>query len=121
MIKNFFTTAWRTLRKNRAVNALNILGLSAGMTSAVLIFLWVQNERSFDNYHPDSNRIYRITSHLSALKWIWETSPLGLAEPIRKEVPEVESLAAMQTAWNPVFRLGNDLVTEKKCAYVDSG
>jgi putative ABC transport system permease protein len=121
MIKNFFTTAWRTLQKNRAVNALNILGLAAGMTSAVFIFLWVQNERSFDSYHPDSNRIYRITSHLAGLKWIWETSPLGLAQPIRKEVPEVESLAAIQLAWDPVFRLGTDLVTEKHCAFVDSG
>jgi putative ABC transport system permease protein len=121
MIKNFFTTAWRTLIKHRTVNALNILGLSAGMTAAVLIFLWVQNEMSYDRYHPDTDRIYRITAHITTAKWTWESAPLSLAQPIRTQVPEVEALAAMEPAFSPVFRLAGEPTSEKHCAYVDSG
>ena len=120
MLKNFLLTAWRSLRKNSGAALLNIFGLSAGMTAAVLIFLWVQNERSFDSYHPDAGSIYRITAHITSAKWTWETAPLSLAQPIRMEVPEVESLTAMEPAYAPTFRMGNDLVTEKHCAYVDS-
>jgi putative ABC transport system permease protein len=120
MIKNFLQTAFRTLTTNVPVSLLNIFGLSAGMTSAVLIFLWVHNELSFDSYHPDAGRIYRITAHITSAKWTWETAPLSLVQPIRTEVPEVETLTAMQPAWSPIFRLGNELVAEKHCAYVDS-
>src|SRR5579872_5798804 len=110
MIRNILRTAFRTLSKNRATTLLNIFGLAAGMTSAILIFLWVQNELSFDRYHPDSNRIYRITAHITSAKWTWATAPLALAQPIRANVPAVESLAAMEPDYAPTFRLGNELV-----------
>jgi putative ABC transport system permease protein len=119
MIKNFFTTAWRTLQKNRAVNALNILGLSAGMTSAVLIFLWVQNERSFDNYHPDADRIYRITAHITSANWTWASTPYRLAWRVNKEVPEVLYTTRMGYS-SPILRVNDQLFNEKKGAYVDS-
>jgi hypothetical protein len=52
MFRNYLKTAWRTLWKNKATSLINLFGLSIGMTAAVFIFLWVQNELSFDNYHP---------------------------------------------------------------------
>ncbi|MGH2565948.1 MAG: ABC transporter permease, partial [Ginsengibacter sp.] len=62
MFRNYFKTAWRNLWKNKITSAINIIGLSVGMTASVLILLWVQNELSFDNYHPDENNIYRLTT-----------------------------------------------------------
>jgi putative ABC transport system permease protein len=120
MIRNYLLIALRNLVKHRVFSLINIFGLSAGMTAAVLIFLWVQNERSFDGFHPDAGRIYRLTAHITSAKWTWETAPLSLAQPIRTKVPEVEALTAMEPAYAPSFRLGNDLVTEKRCVYVDS-
>ena len=52
MIKNYFKTAWRSIFKNKTTAVINITGLSVGITAAVLIMLWVQNEMNFDNYHP---------------------------------------------------------------------
>jgi putative ABC transport system permease protein len=120
MLINYLLTAWRSLRKYFGVSLINIFGLSAGMTAAILIFLWVHNEKSFDSYHPDAGRIYRITAHITSAKWTWETTPLSLAQPIRTKVPEVEALTAMEPSYAPAFRLGNELVTEKHCVYVDS-
>jgi putative ABC transport system permease protein len=120
MLKNYFKTAWRSLWNNKSTTAINITGLAVGMTAAVLIFLWVQNEMSFDSYHKDSNRIYRLTTNLPALNWIWETTPLLLADAVKKEAPEVETTARLNDSNWPVININNTLSYEKKCAYVDN-
>ena len=61
MFKNYFKTAWRAIWKNKITAIINIAGLSVGMTAAILIFVWVQNEMNFDNYHKDADKIYRLT------------------------------------------------------------
>src|SRR5665648_1214719 len=62
MIKNYFKIAWRNLIKNKEISSINIVGLATGMTAAVLILIWVQNEMNFDNFHPQSESIYRLTT-----------------------------------------------------------
>ncbi len=121
MLKNYFKTALRSIWKNKTTSAINIFGLSVGMTAAVFIFLWVQNELSFDNYHADANNIYRVTTNLKAEGWIWETTPLLLADAIRKEVPDVEKTARLYDGNMPVFNIKNNPLYDKKCAYVDAG
>jgi predicted permease len=113
-------TALRNSWKNRATNAINIIGLAAGMTSAILIFLWVTNELTYDNYHPGADRIYRTTAHITSAKWTWETAPLALVNSIHTSVPEVETVAAFDPGYNTVVRMGDELITEKNSAYVDS-
>ena len=116
---NYFKTAWRAIWKNKTTSIINIVGLSVGMTASVLIFLWVQNELSFDNYHPAADNIYRLTTNLKSQGWKWETTPLLLADAIVKEVPEVETTARLYAGDMPVFDINNNLSYEKKCAYVD--
>ena len=119
MIKNYFTTAWRSLRKNKGNAVINITGLSVGMTAAVLILLWVQNEIHFDNFQPDANRIYRLSTSIPENDGAWETTPLRLADAAKKNLPEIETIARLFADNQPVFRIGGNLVYEKKCAYVD--
>src|SRR5579872_1232961 len=120
MLKNFLRIAFRTLTRNASIGILNILGLSAGMTAAILIFLWVQNETSFDNYHPNVDRIYRLTSHSNAAGWIWSTSPHPLAEAIHTTLPQVETVTSLAPGGRPVFRVNGELLTEKNVGYIDS-
>jgi hypothetical protein len=77
--------------------------LFIGMTAVILIFSWVNNEISYDNYHPQADRIYRITSHLTRAKWTWETSPLILSRYAGAQLPEVESIAALR----PIYYTAN--------------
>jgi ABC-type antimicrobial peptide transport system permease subunit len=121
MFKNYFKTAWRSLLKNKTTSLINVMGLSVGMTAAVLILLWVQNEKSFDNYHTEANSIYRVTTKLIANNWTWETSPLLLADVAKNEIPEIEKIARLNTSNWPVFNINGRLAYEKKCAYVDEG
>ena len=62
MLKNFFTIAWRNLWKNKAYASINILGLSLGIGCSILIFTLVSYHLSFDNFHPDKDRIYRVVT-----------------------------------------------------------
>jgi putative ABC transport system permease protein len=60
MFKNYFRTAWRNLIKSKVFSFINILGLTIGITVCMMIFLFIMNEFSFDNFHKDGDRIYRV-------------------------------------------------------------
>ena len=59
MIKYYLRTALRHLRHQKLYTAINLVGLAIGSAVAILIFLFVRNEWSFDWFHTDSDRIYR--------------------------------------------------------------
>src|ERR1700740_1039469 len=62
MIKNYFKTAWRNLTRNRSFTIINIAGLAVGIAVCLVIFIIIQFELSFDNFHKENDRIYRILS-----------------------------------------------------------
>lgn len=64
MLKNYFKIALRNLRMNKIYTFLNIMGLSMGMTGAILIFLFLQFHWKTDRHHPDADRIYRVVLDL---------------------------------------------------------
>lgn len=119
MIKNNFKIAWRSLLKNKGTTTINIFGLSVGMTAAVFILLWVQNEMNFDDYHKDERSIYRLTTRLPSQGWVWESTPLLLADAIKKEVPEITNVARLYTSNWPIFTIKDNQFFSKGCAYVD--
>lgn len=118
MIRNNLRTAWRNCWKNRSVNGINIAGLTAGMTAAILIFLWVQNETSYDAFNPSADRIYRVTANIASAKWKWPTTPLPLNDDIRTQLPQVEKVSVIQSAYNTWFHVGDEFIEEKNAARV---
>ena len=60
MLKNYFKMAFRNLQKNKAFSLINILGFAFGMSICLSIFAYLLHEYSFDKYHENSNRIYRL-------------------------------------------------------------
>ena len=124
MIMNYFKTPFRNLWRNKTTSFINLFGFAVGMTAFVFIFLWVENETSFDNYHPDEGNIYRLTSSIHINKnedWVWESLPMQLTETARKEIPDVEQTARIVINWwsAPVLNINHQLVAEKKSAFID--
>ncbi|MDB5014310.1 MAG: hypothetical protein JWQ25_2512, partial [Daejeonella sp.] len=119
MLKNYFKSAWRSILKNKGTAFINITGLSVGLTAAVLILLWVQNEVSYDQDHSQSANIYRLTTSIPSNNWMWETTPLRLADAVRKNVPEITNVSRLFVDNSPVFNINGELIYEKKTAYVD--
>ncbi|HLY70308.1 MAG TPA: ABC transporter permease [Puia sp.] len=64
MFNNNLTTGFRHLWKHRAFTLVNILGLAVGMTACFLIFLYVRFESSYDSFHHDADRIYRVVADI---------------------------------------------------------
>ncbi|WP_218919518.1 ABC transporter permease [Spirosoma rigui] len=60
MIRNYVKIAWRNLIRNKVFSGINLLGLSTGITVCLLIFLFIMNEFSVDNFHKNGNNIYRV-------------------------------------------------------------
>lgn len=62
MLKSYFRIAWRNLKKNKAYALINILGLSLGLACSIIIFVLITYHLSFDSFHKNSDRIYRIVT-----------------------------------------------------------
>lgn len=62
MLKNYFKIAWRNLIRNKVFSSINILGLSLGLTVVMLITLYVKDELSYDRFHANEPRIFRIVN-----------------------------------------------------------
>jgi ABC-type antimicrobial peptide transport system permease subunit len=125
MIKHYFKTAWRNLVRQRVNSLINIAGLSIGMAAAILIFLWVKNEFSFDNYHKDADRIFRVKNFLTVNKtdtWVWEHSPYLLGENAKQQIPEVLDACRIRSFGygTQYFNIKGQFYEEKACAYIDS-
>lgn len=126
MIKNHIKTAWRKLWKHKTESAIHLAGLSIGMTAAVLIMLWVQNELSFNKNEPHADRVYRMTSHVPITPeetWVWENSPYVLCEAARRDIPEIEAMGIIKpiTQYGPPISINGRYFKEKKGAYVSPG
>ncbi len=87
MLKSYLKIALRNMRRNRTHSFLNIFGLAVGLTAFILIALYVQHELSFDQYHENAGRIYRIVRENRA----FTPPPLGPA--LKEKLPEVEAAA----------------------------
>lgn len=64
MFRNYLTTAIRSIIRQKGFSLINILGLAFGLACALLILLWVQDELSWDRFHEDTERLYRVEEEL---------------------------------------------------------
>src|SRR5580693_1255687 len=60
MLKSYFTTAWRNIRKNKVFSAINIIGLAIGMAACLLILQYVNFELSYDQFNKNVSDLYRV-------------------------------------------------------------
>jgi putative ABC transport system permease protein len=60
MLINYFKTSWRNLTRHKLFSLINILGLAIGISACLIIYLVTSFELSFDRFHPDGDRIYRV-------------------------------------------------------------
>ena len=60
MLKNYFKTAFRNLRRHKSNSFINIAGLAVGFAAFLLICLIIQYEESFDDFHANKDQIYRV-------------------------------------------------------------
>ncbi len=90
----------RIIRKNRLDFFINLIGLSVAMLIFIFISLYVENEVTYDDYHPDANRIFRLTTSLTSPSG--QTTDMALANPpfaqiLKNSCPEIEEFTCVET------------------------
>ncbi|MEP7317858.1 MAG: FtsX-like permease family protein [Panacibacter sp.] len=100
MIKNYFKIAWRNLMKNKVFSFINIFGLTIGLTSFLLIALYIFDELTFDSFHKNADNIYRVIDNkISADGKEIKVAASGyqVSEKTKTDFPEVKDAARLVT------------------------
>ncbi|HMC87110.1 MAG TPA: FtsX-like permease family protein [Chitinophagaceae bacterium] len=102
MFQNYLKIAWRNLRKDRQFTFLNLVGLSTGLACALLIWLWIKDERNVDHYNEKDKQLYQVMQNIRHDGLI-ETTPNTaglLANALAEKMPEIEYAATVvQASW----------------------
>jgi len=112
MFKNYLLIALRNLDRQRMYSALNIVGLAIGMAAFLLIALYTQFELSFDRYHENSDRIYRIVRDGRTL------TPPPLGSALTRNFSDVEAVTGIIQDQNTLVSRGNTHFLEKNFYWV---
>jgi putative ABC transport system permease protein len=120
MINNYLKIALRNLKKHKAYSFINIAGLAVGMTCCILILLWVQDELSYDRYHENADRIYRITyaEEIGDAFDHYVVSPFAAAPAFAAEVPGISTYTRLWQRTGLIKHAGRNF-DERKIFYVD--
>lgn len=120
MIRNYIVIAVRNLLRQKGFSFINIFGLALGISCTALIGMWVTDELSYDRFHQNHERMYRITSTLPELKVHAAVTSAPLALAFKSEIPEVEEAVRMTGLNRDLMQVGDLKFEEKGIVYADS-
>lgn len=111
MFKNYFKTAWRNIIKNKTFSFINIIGLAVSMSVCFLTILIIADQKSYDQFQTNKDRIYRIeTAGKNGNEMRVASSALPLADELRKNYTGIKASATL------VRNIGGDILYKDKIA-----
>ncbi len=115
MIKNYFKIAWRTLLRYKAYTGINVFGLTLSITAAILIFTLVTYQFSFDSFHPNKDRIYRIVTEINDETYLTHLAcvPPPLGKAFRNDYTAAEQTARVIFYRNVLIALPQEKEVKK--------
>lgn len=119
MLRNYLKIAWRNLMKSKVFSFINVTGLSIGITVCMMIFLFIMNEFSVDNFHKNGKNIYRVMRSYDASKEPapWLSGPYATA--LKSDYPKEIKEAVRIIPTNDLISFGNNSFNEKKVYIAD--
>ncbi len=99
MLRNYLTIAWRNLLRHQVFSLINILGLAIGMAACLMVLQYAFFESSFDGFHPNKDRIYRVAGRrITGGKLEGQSASIyNAAGPaLKADFPEVEAYARLR-------------------------
>ncbi|MCD4731095.1 MAG: ABC transporter permease [Bacteroidales bacterium] len=122
MFKNYLKTAFRNIRRNKLFTFLNILGLSLGMATAILIFFWVQDEMSYDKHFKNHENIYRVFGdyYMNGVNYHFATAPPTMAAAMINDYPEVLNACRFRDVGSVLVTIEDKKYEEPNAIYADS-
>jgi putative ABC transport system permease protein len=122
MLRTYFKIAWRNLKRNVAFSAINLVGLSIGLATCLLISLFVLDELSYDRFHTHADRIHRVvlrgTLNGESIREANVMAPV--ASTLRATFPEVQATVRLFNTGTPRLTYGEKSFREDQLVYADS-
>ncbi len=121
MLINYLKVAIRSMLRNKILACINIAGLAIGLTAAILIYMWVQDEMSYDRFHEHADDIYRVVEmqfyqgepqHVAI-------GPGPLAAKLKSDYPEIVSAVRIGGCVNEILRYGDNKFVEDRVMPAD--
>lgn len=103
MLKNYLKSAIRFIRHNKVFAGINLMGLSIALAASFIMLLFVINELSYDRYHKNRKRVYRVLNYYVDFKKTFSGTPYVLATALKDEFPQIEK--AVRVRYIRGFRL----------------
>ncbi len=120
MIRNYLLLAFRNMKRQPAVTAINVLGLAFGMAATIILALFVKHERSFEDMHENAPRVYRLITQFHGHFDYTIPYTLALTGPgISEAIPEIESFSRILPRYTTIEKDDHHL-TNIRIFYVDS-
>jgi putative ABC transport system permease protein len=121
MIKNYFKIALRNLKKNKAFSFINIFGLAIGLTSFMLIAVFVLNELSYDKYPAQAKNMYRVILSVTGNGDIaaYPMVDVAVGEGMKNAFPEIKATTRLASAQD-FIKFNDKQFKEKQLAFADS-
>ncbi|MBT1704013.1 ABC transporter permease [Chryseosolibacter indicus] len=123
MLQNYFKVALRNILKYKFFSAINILGMTIGITACLLIILYIADEISYDKFHSRAERIYQVGLHgkISGQDIRTASTCPPMASTLVAEIPEVEAATRISPYWGkPSVKYNGKAFTEEKVIFADS-
>ncbi|HEY1005881.1 MAG TPA: ABC transporter permease, partial [Sphingobacteriaceae bacterium] len=121
MIRNYFLLAFRNLKKQKTFTFINIAGLTVGITCCLMIFLFVQNEFSFDRFHRNNADIYRVMRAGDGRGQPVPYLSAPYATALKNDYPDAVQQAVRVMPTNGLVSYGEAAFMEKKVYLADDG
>jgi ABC-type antimicrobial peptide transport system permease subunit len=110
MIRNFILITFRNFSRNKFFTALNLIGLSLGLSCSILILLWINDELKFDAFHENGPRLYRVLKRdfFQGGQEVYPQGPGILVDALKAEIPEIETGSQMSWAMQELVTVGKE-------------
>ncbi|WP_270088262.1 ABC transporter permease [Sphingobacterium sp. SYP-B4668] len=123
MIQNYLKIAWRNILRNKGYATINIIGLAIGLACCLLVVIYIQNELSYDRYHVNKDRIYRVIHDHKEVgsteqHQVWGNAPIGAA--LKSDFPEIEKVVQFSGQVSILFKQGENTFQEERVFFMDA-
>ena len=124
MIQNYFLTAFRHIKRHKLYAAINVLGLAIGMACCLLIWLYIQHERSYDKHLSNLDQLHMVVEYSYFDNWNWgrEVSyenpgkdvylPQPLKPELKRQIPEIIR-STRYSDWDVILKVGKQSFSEE--------
>ncbi|MCP4725840.1 MAG: FtsX-like permease family protein [bacterium] len=114
MFKNYLKTTLRNMKRNKITSFINIAGLSIGISFALLVYLFVEDEYSYDRFHQNADSIYRVYRYSFRPEYgerFSGSTPIRIADDFKRLYPEIENIVRISD-YDMIVKRGESVFQE---------